>query len=272
MKNKLKYQFYRFLSNLTFGKLREDCYKKKNFYKAIYKSKANIFINGENNEFDLMQIHSNNVNLRIVGSGNKVIIGKNCKLNNVSINIFGNFNTILIGSNTIIYSFTNIIVGDSASNEVDNCFVKIGEYVGIGSSTLLLMEPSSKLFIGDNCAISSEIDIYVSDTHSLISSDGELLNYGTECRIGNHVWIGKSCKIGKNACIPNNTVVGWNSTVMGKFKEENTVIAGNPTKVIKRGVNWNYQSPKAYLDMLERKKERIISFLEYKNKAVKQIA
>jgi serine acetyltransferase len=36
----------------------------------------------------------------------------------------------------------------------------------------------------------------------------------------------------------NNSVVATGSVVVKKFMEEGVTIAGNPTKIVKRGINW----------------------------------
>ena len=61
-------------------------------------------------------------------------------------------------------------------------------------------------------------------------------------------WIGNDVKITKKAFIPNNTIVGIGSVVSSKFEEENTVIAGNPAKVVKRGVKFDRLAPNVYLE------------------------
>ena len=57
--------------------------------------------------------------------------------------------------------------------------------------------------------------------------------------IGDHCWIGQGATFTKNAIIPANTVVGLQSVVTKSFREEFTVLAGNPAKVIKNGVKWS---------------------------------
>ena len=46
-------------------------------------------------------------------------------------------------------------------------------------------------------------------------------------------------KIYQGTIIPDNTVIAADSVVRGVFNEENTIIAGNLAKVIKKNVNWN---------------------------------
>jgi acetyltransferase-like isoleucine patch superfamily enzyme len=43
----------------------------------------------------------------------------------------------------------------------------------------------------------------------------------------------------KNAGLPDNTIVAAKSVVSKKFTESNTVVGGNPARVVKTGVNWD---------------------------------
>lgn len=51
-------------------------------------------------------------------------------------------------------------------------------------------------------------------------------------QLGNNVYIAPGAKIYGNITIPNNTAIGANAVVNKSFTEENTVIAGIPSKVI----------------------------------------
>jgi acetyltransferase-like isoleucine patch superfamily enzyme len=51
--------------------------------------------------------------------------------------------------------------------------------------------------------------------------------------IGNNVWIGASVILLPGVIIPNNTVIAAGSVVTKAFSAENTVIGGNPARVLK---------------------------------------
>ena len=48
------------------------------------------------------------------------------------------------------------------------------------------------------------------------------------------------------AKIPDNSIVAHSAIVTKPFEERNVVIAGNPAKIVKRGINWNNASPIEY--------------------------
>lgn len=96
---------------------------------------------------------------------------------------------------------------------------------------------SHGLSIGDDCIISWDCQFLDDDFHK-IQYEGKL-EKSKEIKIGDNVWVGCGVKIYQGSIIPNNTVIAANSVVRGLFNEENTIIAGNLAKVIKKNVNWD---------------------------------
>lgn len=102
----------------------------------------------------------------------------------------------------------------------------------------------SSVIIGDECMFSFGINIWASDTHSVfLSGTKELLNWGKQIFIGNHVWLGMHSTVLKNSYIADNSIVGAYGVVAKQFKETGCVLAGNPAKVVKRGINWSPDRP-----------------------------
>lgn len=54
--------------------------------------------------------------------------------------------------------------------------------------------------------------------------------------MGDHVWIGQGALLLKGTSIGSGSVIGGGAVVSGKAIPSNTVAAGNPAKVIKKGV------------------------------------
>ena len=76
------------------------------------------------------------------------------------------------------------------------------------------------------------------DSHSIVDLEGKRLNTSESIRIGDHVWVGINVTCLKGVHIANNSVVGAGSLLNGSFSEENVVLAGNPARVVKTGVDW----------------------------------
>lgn len=52
------------------------------------------------------------------------------------------------------------------------------------------------------------------------------------------MWIGKRVLCLKGTIIPDNCVVGGGSVVTKRFDEPNSIIVGNPAKVINTNIFW----------------------------------
>ena len=108
-----------------------------------------------------------------------------------------------------------------------------------------------KIVIGKGVQIGSELLLRTSDGHSIFNC-GEQLPYNEpqDVIIGDNCWIGARCTILKGAIIPSNSIIGACSLLNRKFSEENTIIAGNPAKVIKRNVSWDRTPYGTYVDKM----------------------
>lgn len=123
--------------------------------------------------------------------------------------------------------------------------VKIGDEVVAGGLDVTLN--SGDLTIGNDCMISFFTNI-LTDGHSVFDKNTkELLNNKrADIRIGNHVWIGYGATLLKNTKIKDNSIVANSAVVTKPFEEENIVIAGNPAKIVKTGINWDKLAPVDY--------------------------
>jgi acetyltransferase-like isoleucine patch superfamily enzyme len=78
-----------------------------------------------------------------------------------------------------------------------------------------------------------------------LDRDGHFIQYEGKTEregsiiIGDHVWIGSHVKILKGVHVANNSVVAAGSVLTKSFEEENVLIAGNPAKIVRRGVKWH---------------------------------
>ena len=88
---------------------------------------------------------------------------------------------------------------------------------------------------------SNNIHIRSSDSHPIVDNEtGEIINKDKEVKIGNHVWLAANCKILKGCVIEDGAVVGAHSIVT-KQVPSNTIVAGNPARVVKNNITWKRQ-------------------------------
>lgn len=153
----------------------------------------------------------------------------------------GNNNTIEIGENVVTPECNTIAIGTSEF-PCDKANFSVGKSTQFNGANFRLMEDGSKIEIGKNCLFSWDVEVYATDSHSILNEAGEVTNLGRQITIGDHVWVGMSVKIGKNVTIGSNCIIGWGSIVTKEFSQENCIIAGNPARVVKTNVNWNHCS------------------------------
>lgn len=91
--------------------------------------------------------------------------------------------------------------------------------------------------IGENCAIAWGVQIIDTDEHSIIWPDQTSQSMTAPIRIENHVWIGCNAIILKGVTIGENSIVAAGSVVTRDVLP-NSLVAGNPAKVIRENVNW----------------------------------
>lgn len=146
------------------------------------------------------------------GKGHKLVIDEGVRVHNMWIKIIGNGNTIHIGSNSTF-----------------------------GSGHLVCGGHNISIQIGKNCMIADGVDIWSTDTHSVLQ-DGELINKPKPITIGDHVWIGKDVAILKGVTIGDDAVIGMRSLVTKDIRPS-SLNAGSPSKELRNDINWRRNNP-----------------------------
>lgn len=182
---------------------------------------------------------------KIVMKATKVEYGKNLLLKGVPVIFNKNGARLKIGNNVMIKSsFLSNLVGLYSRSIIvtrtPNAVIEIGDNVGISGATIYARKG---IFIGENTAIGGNCKILDNDFHPLEAENRlKLLQdaHGRDSALvpSKEIHIGKNCFIGCNSIILKGTmlgdgsVVGAGAVVSGRF-EDNSVIVGNPARVIK---------------------------------------
>ena len=255
--NKMTLLRYRLLSAMTVGKKRRHYrYKVGSLTQPLEtpvvseKMPESYDVLGDNNQLFLYDEHGHEtlvpfhkldgIHIDVNGSHNIIKI-PNSKINGrhfcLHLSVLGNHNKIDLHKG-VWGCWSTTAYGN------DNVF-EVGENTSCGGFSISLHSNTFK--IGKNCMISSEEELWT-DGHSVVDfATNNVLNKPlTPILIGNHVWVGRRVTFTKGAQVPDNCIVGIGSVVTKKFTEPNCVIAGNPAKVVKRGISWDGRRPLAY--------------------------
>lgn len=116
----------------------------------------------------------------------------------------------------------------------DHAKLKIGNGTSINTNTRISC--SNKIEIGKDCLISFDVVIIDNDYHQ-IYIDGTPKQKSNPIIIGDNVWIGARAVVLKGVSIGENSVVAA-GTVVNKDVPPNTLVGGNPMKIINDKVSW----------------------------------
>ena len=169
----------------------------------------------------------------IDGNDNNITLYKPFRFINSKILFNCQSSSVLIEQNSICNSLSILNNGGFANRNVS-----IGQNFGCWGCEILLNGRNNSVFIGKDCVFSKEIHILNGDGHPIFV-EGKRLPNPPHTYIGNHVWVGMGVYILKGVSIADNTIVGCGSVVTKSVNEQNTAIAGNPAKIIKRQVSWS---------------------------------
>lgn len=196
--------------------------------KYLFPTKAT----GKNNSVCIHKTTAkNNVIISVYGDNNSISIDKDCILTNVSIVLIGNNNSLSIGANTKISGPSRILLeGNSTLAISENC--------GIRTSEILLRD--ANISIGEKCMFAHGIKIRNHDSHKIYDKESQLVqNQPKDIHIGRHVWLGENCTILKGVKIGDDSIIATGAIVT-KGCECGCILAGNPAKIIKENITWDY--------------------------------
>jgi len=117
----------------------------------------------------------------------------------------------------------------------------IGEAVSCNGLVRFMVHERASIRVGDLCLFGSEVDVTASDMHSIVdAATGRRINPAASVTIGKRVWVGQKATILKGVTIGDGAVVGA-SAVVTRDVPALSVAAGNPARIVKTGVTWDFR-------------------------------
>ena len=172
--------------------------------------------------------------IRNYGKNNEIILGDFVRIKKCTIIIHGSCNKIIIGD----FSFLN---QTELYIENENNEILIGKHTNIYGPAHLAVIEGTKILIGDNCLLSSDLHFRTGDSHSILDMQGKRINASQNIVIENHVWIGTKVTCLKGVYVASDSIVAATTTLCKKYEQKNCIIAGVPGKIVKTGVSWDSQ-------------------------------
>lgn len=198
--------------------------------KQFIKSLRKIRVSGRNN---IVKVNCKIKNgfLYVSGSNNKIIIPSSCKFNNAEIHIEGDNNTLLLAEKVRLLGPVKIKMQGNATLELnENCGIR-----GVDFEV-----KDGLISIGELCMFSYGITIRNHDSHKVFKiNDTTPCNNACDIKLGKHVWICQNASILKGVNIGDDSIVAYGAIVT-KGCQSNSILAGNPAKVVKTNIFWDY--------------------------------
>ena len=165
-------------------------------------------------------------------------IGRNVKIGRAMINC----KEVFIGDNVSIgnrntFSCRSLIIGANTKVFSGNLFLGKAQF-SIGKNSRIINNHFFDLYnnisLGNNTWVAGRSSQFW--THGSVHT--KKMSKDLSINIGDNVYIGSSCCISPGTKINSVNLIGLGSTISGSFIEKNTIVMGNPAKVVKRDINW----------------------------------
>lgn len=186
-----------------------DCYCNNGlFYKDKHGNE--IEINGTINGMAEQNMHA--ISIKFSGSGN---------------------NKVLFNDLTSIQKFS----GNFRIEVLNGGTIEIGRFLFVNSS-VLIHAAHANIKIGEDVMFASNVMIRAMNYHSIYGLDGKRLK-NRDVYVGDHVWLGWGTTLYAGSVIGTGSVIEAGSVVGGEIPN-NVIAIGNPARVVRRDIFWNW--------------------------------
>lgn len=169
--------------------------------------------------------------ISICGNNNRVDVAGSCQWEDAEIVIHGDNNHVIIESDVRL-------IGPCRIEIFDNATLIMTQNCGIRGVSISITDGCVE--IGERAMFSYGINIRNHDSHRVFNIGDTLpCNPPSDIKIGKHVWICQNVSILKGVEIGDDSVLAFGS-VITKSCPSNCIMAGNPAKIVKQGITWDY--------------------------------
>jgi acetyltransferase-like isoleucine patch superfamily enzyme len=189
----------------------------------------------------------------LVGNKN-TIIGEPITLKNSRLRFYGINSTVIIHPDVEIFS-SSIDLHDNARFQVarssilrggflvhHSCSIELGERTRCNGNLNIRTAEGTTVTLGTDCLIAS-CTIRSSDMHPIYDiKTGERINPGKNITAGDRIWFAQDSFITKGITIGSDSVVAAHCVVT-KDVPTNSIVAGNPGKIVRSNIRWHGNLP-----------------------------
>lgn len=228
---KLKNGLIKFISCFIFSKRKRRKFLSKFLYVAFPNNNKIFIVMPDGRE---KQLKHNYEWLKVIFRGSNNILKISPDINSRS-----HISLIFDGNNSCVEIFGLSKASDITCSLGTDCHFLIEKNSFVARGLFCLDDEKSEILIGKNCALSWGLTFMAGDLHTILDEKKVPSNYPESIIIKDHVWIGCNVTITKGVVIEADNVIGTNSVVTKSFSDTHTIIAGNPAKIVKRGISWD---------------------------------
>jgi acetyltransferase-like isoleucine patch superfamily enzyme len=142
---------------------------------------------------------------------------------------------VILGDRVQLTSVSLFVGADS--------LIQIGTRVWVGPGSEMSAAEGASVLIGGQSLVGANAIIRADDSHPFYDrATGARLNRARTVTLEEHVWLGRDVAVLPGAVVRSGCVVGTRSTVTkSSGMPPNSVVVGNPLRVVRTDVEWLYK-------------------------------
>lgn len=197
------------------------------FFHKLIRSFLPTIVRGKNNTVSIRSKRHRFL-VRIHGDNNTIDIGEGSRLKDTQISMIGSNNHIIAENGSKFDGPVHITLEGNST-------LYIGRNSGLRGVTFVLKD--ANITVGRNCMFGYGILLRNNDAHKVLDIDGNVTNEARDIVISDHVWLCERCTILKGVTVGADSIVAFGAVVT-KDCPPNSIMAGNPARVVKQNINW----------------------------------